>query len=311
MNSLSGFYLILIVLTLIWLNTASTSEGNIIVDFNIFEHSSVSTENHFICIEVKTPMDSMKFNETEFRIRRHSEIPADHKIILTGPNGHDVTYCNQQDVHIIYKFIGIPEKTFVSRQKTEKSIPNLAPQTAYIINYSSSQQEGNTQSETKTFTKTTEISISNSVGGSLEVGFKAFSVVDTKVTIDFKSDRTVTETDSEQTAITATPQKVIVKACSKAGVTNHYYETTSINNYLLDYEIDPYNTTLRCKSDKFPFNFNVRVQNQKNVGNPPLEVVLEDFKYILKNVPATEKIKSYDVKTTFSPQESFPKEKCH
>lgn len=97
----------------------------------------------------------------------------------------------------------------------------------------------------------------------------------------------------------------MIKPCSKAKVTYHFYKTTVINNYLLDYEIDINKTKLKCKNTEIPFGGNMNVENRLNRGNPPLEVVFHNnWEYILKNVPATEKINSYEGEVVFANQKN-------
>lgn len=108
---------------------------------------------------------------------------------------------------------------------------------------------------------------------------------------------------SVQTTVTAPSQKLNLKPHTKGSVINEFCEVTDINYYLLDYVIDIHKTKLRCKFQEFPYHSNVNVQNSKREGDPLKLVELKGYEYVLKNVPATQKVTGYEINVSFGADE--------
>lgn len=188
---------------------------------------------------------------------------------------------------------------------------------SYVRNDNSVQQELSTTSFSRTETKSSEISISNTFGISMsvETGIDVFfGSVSVSMGVEFSHSRTATTSESVAVTISAPSQKVIVNPHSQVKVSYYVYKYMDIHDYALDFELSDnsmiFGSVSRCYSKKL----NVRqplisyakehLERGKQYGKNDLKLeYTTDGKLVLRNFPATEKSINYGIKVEFGPQE--------
>lgn len=238
--------------------------------------------------------------------------PEDHGSILIHTDGSDV-YCNRNDIRIIYKFEGVKNKRFLKREVTRDGHLEGTPHEVSVENNTPIIQKSSTDSYSEAVTETKEVKISKTVGASVSVGFNAFGA-DVSISGSYEHGNEHTSSNSKQVTVTAPSQEVLVSPCSKGKLVYHFYKSTVVNKYLLDYVIDYKKTKLKCKGVEYPFASNPNIENNLHRGDPELQEVFSHDnggEYILKNVPATETLTIYDGKSQYEFEENVPNyEQC-
>lgn len=219
---------------------------------------------------------------------------------------------------INYNFVRVAEKRF-SKTITTLDRSNCHQEYAYVQNMNSSPQEILTASKSYTFTQTEEVTIGNNsemgVEVGAEIGFEAF-IGSAKAHVNTHSVSTSThkntKSQSYSTTVAAPSQKINIKPNSKANITYIFCEVTRINEYLLDYEFN-FSVTYPMGCISSPMNRMVllsefqRFRNLKNKGNPPRTISCRDYHgggpCFMTNIPATEKIKGFEVEVWFGKDE--------
>lgn len=157
----------------------------------------------------------------------------------------------------------------------------------------------------KNFTGTNVISIEKIKGFTVNVNSKIeIPFIISKVQIDerFGQNDTFTKKIDRYTDINSDEIKADVQAFSKVKVSVYVYEYVDIHNYLLDFELDD-ESSISCGPD----NSKALREFLPNgyYGTKVLQLEHLNGKFIIKNIPASETIVSFGIRTKFGTDEEM------
>lgn len=251
--------------------------------------------------------------------RYFSQFDSNRLKIITDKLGCKTTDCPQllAASKIDYKVVALDRKEYTGRASKQNKVV-IHSTDAETVNNSPSKQEVTsvgysikvTQYYEATVTKT--IDISSDV--SIQVEFVKFGP-------SFKFGRTSSEKRQSSNEITldAPSQRIVVDSYTKMNVTFNFYQYEDINNYFLDFVID--NSSVISHPDvktssqvifvnrpldeflmkNFDFLSTIQYENGTDI-----KIVERDGKFVLKNLPATEKIINFGVDVVFGKPETIP-----
>lgn len=245
-----------------------------------------------------------------------SQFNPDRLKIITNTLGCKTTDCPQliDASKVEYTVLSLDRQEYAGREDKQNQIV-IHSTDSEAVNNSPSKQEITTvgysikvmQYFEATVTKTTEIT------SNAEISIKFL-----KFGAGFKFSKTTSETrkTSNETTFDAPSQKIQVDPYSKINVTFNFYQYEDINKYFLDFVIDKGSTITHPDVDA---NSNVVfVKNplgaflDKNVeflgtmtypNDTDIKLAARDGKFVLRNIPATERLTNFGVHVVFGKSE--------
>lgn len=211
---------------------------------------------------------------------------------------------------IDYTVLSLDRQEYAGRADKQNKIV-IHSTDAEAVNNSPSKQEVTTvgysikvtQYFEATITKTTEIT------SNVEISVKFL-----KFGAGFKFSKTTSETrkSSNETTLDAPSQKIVVDPYTKMNVTFNFYQYEDINSYFLDFVIDKNSTITHPDVDATSsvvfathplaafLDKNVAfLPNITYVNDTDIKLAARDGKFVLKNLPGTERLTNFGVDVVF------------
>lgn len=200
-----------------------------------------------------------------------------------------------------------------------------------IINNTPLSQEASSVAYSATVTKTTSVTITKTHGFGATAGITIF-FLNFGGSYRFDRSKSIQNTTTETSTVTAPSQKVILEPFTKVNVTYNFYQYDDVYKYLLDFEIDEkssmtrpdfrymYYGDLKCCEPCLLFKTsnvirsplkrffkenNDAFQSIVYKNDTVVKVEQENGKFILRNIPAIEKIQNFGVDIIYGTAEKL------
>lgn len=176
----------------------------------------------------------------------------------------------------------------------------------YVVNNGTEEQEILSNiSVSKNFTGTNVIQINKTRGFSvnadnpIEIPFHTSKV---KIDAEFCQNDTFIKNFDRFTDINSGDIKTNVPASSKIKVSLYVYKNVDVHNFLLDFELDE-NSSISCDGNETKTLLEFLPNGQ--YGNKGLQIEHTNGTFFVKNIPASETIVSFGIRTKFGTEEKI------
>lgn len=188
---------------------------------------------------------------------------------------------------------------------------------AEVVNNSPSKQEVNTVSYSIKVTQYFEVTVTKTLYLASEA---SISLKFLKLGAEIKFTQTTSQTQktSNETTLEAPSQKVVVDPYTKLNVTFNFYQYEDINSYFLDFEIAPNSMISHPDVDdnsnivfvKRPLGDFLKkhadfLKTMKYENETMIKIEARDDKFVLRNIPASEKLTNFGVDVVFGKPEEI------
>lgn len=198
-----------------------------------------------------------------------------------------------------------------------------------VENRSPSIQEASSPSYSISVSRSVSVTITKTHDFSASAGIQ-IAFFNASASYKFTKTETVTSDESESLTVTAPSQKIILGPKTKMNVTYNFYQYDDIYSYFLDFELDDKSTFSRpnfrymyygdsncCKpcllfktsttidsSLKTFFGENIdALRNVAYKNETVVKIQEKDGKFILRNIPATEKMQNFGIEVVYGEAE--------
>ncbi|XP_055306293.1 uncharacterized protein LOC129570626 [Sitodiplosis mosellana] len=257
----------------------------------------------------KRDVDS-KVIDTQFRIRRDVNLPSSNEEDLNSIKQaiyetSAVQNCDFKD----FKLNLVLKKLHQKRRNGDprKQDPDIVLERhCYVVNNSTKEQElqGNI-SVSKNYTGTNMIRIEKTKGFTVNADNQIdipFIISKVQIGAEFGQNDTFTKNINRFTNINSGDIKTSVPAFSKMKVSLYVYENVDVHNFLLDFELDEY-SSISCASDNAKKLREFLPIGQ--YGSKTLQLEHINGTFLIKNIPASETIVSFGIRTKFGTEEKI------
>lgn len=269
----------------------------------------------------RADLDSIDYENIKNQLAKQyfSDFDPARLKVITDTLGCKSTDCPQllTASTIDYNIVALNRQEYVGRADKQNKIV-VHSTDAEVVNNSPTRQEVNTVSYSITVTQYFEVTVTKTlfISSSASITLKFL-----KLGAEFKFTKTTSQTKktSNETTLEAPSQRVVVDPYSKMNVTFNFYQYEDINNYFLDFEIAPDSTITHPDVDaasnviftKKPLgDFLVKhadfLPTMKYENDTMIKIESRDGKFVLRNIPATEKITNFGVDVVFGKSEEIP-----
>lgn len=250
--------------------------------------------------------------------RYFSQFDPNRLKIITDKLGCKTTDCPQLIAasKIDYKVVALDRKEYAGRASKQNKVV-IHSTDAEAVNNSPSKQEVITVGYSIKVTQYYEATVTKTIDISSDV---SITVKFVKLDASFKFGKTTSEKrqSSNETTLDTPSQRIQVEPYTKMNVTFNFYQYEDINNYLLDFVIDkgsvithPDVNTIsnvifvngpldEFLSKNVDFLSTIQYENETDI-----KIIERDGKFMLKNLPATEKITNFGVDVVFGKPETI------